>query len=73
MSQHIQHDVLIIGSGVAGLTLALTLPPSLSVAVLSKGEQRLVMRPGESACIGANESPVNISGAGRLARVYNKL
>lgn len=42
-------------------------------AVLSKGEQRLVLRPGESAFIGANESPVNISGAGRLARVYNKL
>ena len=42
-------------------------------SVLSKGEQRLVLRPGESAFIGANESPVNISGAGRLARVYNKL
>ncbi|MDV0513611.1 mannose-6-phosphate isomerase [Citrobacter portucalensis] len=42
-------------------------------AVLSKDEQRLVLRPGESAFIGANESPVNISGAGRLARVYNKL
>ncbi|EPS9346237.1 TPA: mannose-6-phosphate isomerase [Citrobacter freundii] len=42
-------------------------------AVLSKGEQRLVLRPGESAFIGANESPVNISGEGRLARVYNKL
>ena len=42
-------------------------------AVLSKGEQRLVLRPGESAFIGANESQVNISGAGRLARVYNKL
>ena len=38
MSQHVQHDVLIIGSGAAGLTLALTLPPSLSVAVLSKGD-----------------------------------
>lgn len=38
MSQHYQHDVLIIGSGAAGLTLALTLPASLRVAVLSKGE-----------------------------------
>lgn len=42
-------------------------------AVLSKGEQRLVLKAGESAFISANESPVNISGAGRLARVYNKL
>jgi L-aspartate oxidase len=37
MSHHFQHDVLVIGSGAAGLTLALTLPPSLRVAVLSKG------------------------------------
>ncbi|HEJ0421326.1 TPA: mannose-6-phosphate isomerase [Citrobacter koseri] len=42
-------------------------------AVLSKGEQRLVLKPGESAFIGADESPVNASGVGRLARVYNKL
>ncbi|MBJ3590714.1 mannose-6-phosphate isomerase [Salmonella enterica subsp. enterica serovar Saintpaul] len=42
-------------------------------AVLRKGEQRLVLKPGESAFISANESPVNVSGAGRLARVYNKL
>ncbi|MBB6342137.1 L-aspartate oxidase [Pseudomonas fluvialis] len=38
MSQHFQHDVLIIGSGAAGLTLALTLPEQLRIAVLSKGE-----------------------------------
>ncbi|WP_027909937.1 L-aspartate oxidase [Pseudomonas sp. URMO17WK12:I4] len=38
MSQHFQHDVLIIGSGAAGLTLALTLPDNLRIAVLSKGE-----------------------------------
>ncbi|WP_425914324.1 L-aspartate oxidase [Pseudomonas sp. GWSMS-1] len=37
MSQHYQHDVLVIGSGAAGLTLALTLPAHLSIAVLSKG------------------------------------
>jgi L-aspartate oxidase len=37
MSQHYQHDVLIIGSGAAGLTLALTLPEHLRIAVLSKG------------------------------------
>ena len=38
MSQHFQHDVLVIGSGAAGLTLALTLPENLKIAVLSKGE-----------------------------------
>ena len=42
-------------------------------AVLHKGEQRLVLKPGESAFISANESPINVSGVGRLARVYNKL
>lgn len=33
-----QHDVLIIGSGAAGLTTALHLPKHLQVAVLSKGK-----------------------------------
>jgi mannose-6-phosphate isomerase len=33
----------------------------------------LVLKAGESAFISANESPVNVSGTGRLARVYNKL
>jgi L-aspartate oxidase len=37
MSQHYQHDVLVIGSGAAGLTLALMLPEHLRIAVLSKG------------------------------------
>ncbi|MFK3797744.1 MULTISPECIES: L-aspartate oxidase [unclassified Pseudomonas] len=38
MSRHFQHDVLVIGSGAAGLSLALTLPDHLRVAVLSKGD-----------------------------------
>ncbi|HEM6628265.1 TPA: mannose-6-phosphate isomerase [Citrobacter farmeri] len=42
-------------------------------AVLSKGEQRLALKPGESAFISAEESPVRVSGVGRVARVYNKL
>ncbi|XQS17684.1 mannose-6-phosphate isomerase [Citrobacter telavivensis] len=42
-------------------------------AVLSKGEQSLVLKPGESAFISAEESPVSMSGVGRVARVYNKL
>ncbi|HET8731636.1 MAG TPA: L-aspartate oxidase [Moraxellaceae bacterium] len=37
MTDHV-HDVLIIGSGAAGLTLALKLGPSVRVAVLSKAE-----------------------------------
>ena len=38
MSQRFEHDVLIIGSGAAGLALALQLPDDCQVAVLSKGE-----------------------------------
>lgn len=42
-------------------------------AVLSKGEESLTLKPGESAFISAAESPVQVSGNGKLARVYNKL
>ncbi|HFZ8993580.1 TPA: mannose-6-phosphate isomerase [Citrobacter freundii] len=42
-------------------------------AVLSAGGQTLTLKPGESVFVGASESPVNVSGVGRLARVYNKL
>ncbi|MFU0888441.1 mannose-6-phosphate isomerase [Kluyvera sichuanensis] len=42
-------------------------------SVLSKNDQRLVLKPGESAFVAANESPVQVCGSGRLARVYNKL
>ncbi|WP_421683737.1 L-aspartate oxidase [Stutzerimonas urumqiensis] len=38
MNRGNQCDVLVIGSGAAGLTLALTLPTEMSVTVLSKGE-----------------------------------
>ncbi|HEX7965979.1 MAG TPA: L-aspartate oxidase [Gammaproteobacteria bacterium] len=37
MQQTASYDVLIIGSGAAGLTLALRLPPSLRVGLVSKG------------------------------------
>ena len=37
MSISNQHDVLIIGSGAAGLSLALRLAPAASVAIISKG------------------------------------
>ena len=42
-------------------------------AVLTKGETRLVLKPGESAFVSASESPILASGIGRVARVYNKL
>ncbi|MDX6022061.1 mannose-6-phosphate isomerase [Scandinavium sp. V105_16] len=42
-------------------------------AVLQKDDQQLVLKPGESAFVAANESPVRLSGVGRIARVYNKL
>lgn len=42
-------------------------------SVLSKNDQLLVLKPGESAFVAANESPIQVSGNGRLARVYNKL
>lgn len=38
MSHHHHYDVLIIGSGAAGLALALHLDPQLQIAVISKGE-----------------------------------
>jgi mannose-6-phosphate isomerase, class I len=42
-------------------------------ATLKKGDRSLVLKPGESAFISAAESPVEASGTGKLARVYNKL
>ena len=42
-------------------------------ATLHKDSERLVLKPGESAFVAANESPVRVSGTGRLARVFNKL
>ena len=38
MGHHWQHDVLVIGSGAAGLTAALSLPATLRVAVITKGD-----------------------------------
>src|SRR6056297_3291516 len=38
MPQSYEFDVLIIGSGAAGITVALNLPAHLQVAVISKGQ-----------------------------------
>jgi mannose-6-phosphate isomerase len=41
--------------------------------ILDKGQQQVVLHPGESCYIPANESPVTASGNGRIARVFNQL
>ena len=55
-----QHDVLIIGSGAAGLTLALQLAQTISVAVISKREltegSTLYAQGGISAVIDAQDT-----------------
>lgn len=38
MPQSYQHDVLIVGSGAAGLSVALNLPPQLRIALLTKAD-----------------------------------
>ncbi len=54
------HDVLVIGSGAAGLSLALRLAEDLSVAVLSKGPltegSTMYAQGGVSAVMGENDS-----------------
>nr|WP_314420072.1 mannose-6-phosphate isomerase [uncultured Erwinia sp.] len=42
-------------------------------AVLASGEQQLTLKPGESAFVAASESPVTLSGSGRVARAFNDL
>jgi len=41
--------------------------------VLNKDQQQVILKPGESCYIAANESPVQASGSGRIARVFNTL
>ncbi|MGB5834221.1 MAG: L-aspartate oxidase [Thiohalocapsa sp.] len=60
MSTTHRHDVLIIGSGAAGLSLALRLRPEISIAVISKRELRegntLYAQGGISAVLDAADS-----------------
>ncbi|MCS2171293.1 mannose-6-phosphate isomerase [Scandinavium sp. TWS1a] len=66
------HDLSTAGADVAQQSAAILFCVE-GEAVLRKGEQQLVLKPGESAFVSANESPVNLSGVGRVARVFNKL
>jgi L-aspartate oxidase len=60
MSSQYRYDVLILGSGAAGLSLALRLPADISVAVISKRELRegstFYAQGGISAVLDANDS-----------------
>lgn len=42
-------------------------------ATLTSGKETVRLKPGESAFIGANDSPVTLSGQGRVARAFNDL
>lgn len=41
--------------------------------VLQKAQQQVVLHPGESCYIPASDSPIEASGNGRIARVFNQL
>ncbi len=56
-------DVLVIGSGAAGLTAALNLAPRFKVAVLAKGELRRLDRAGRRAGSPRCSSPATRSRA----------
>lgn len=66
------HDLNITGVDVAQQSAAILFCVE-GEAILSKGEQQLTLKPGESAFVAANESPVRLSGTGRVARVFNKI
>ncbi len=60
MSTSLRHDVLILGSGAAGLSLGLRLPPDMSIAIVSKRElsegNTLYAQGGISAVFDAGDS-----------------
>jgi L-aspartate oxidase len=61
MKNHYYYDVLIIGSGATGLTLALSLPKDCKIALLSKGainESSTMYAQGGIAAVMANEDSI---------------
>lgn len=40
-------------------------------SIVQKDSQQIVLQPGESCFVSANESPINLRGSGHIARVYN--
>ena len=60
MSKRFQHDVLIVGSGAAGLSLALRLSRNLGVAVIAKRQitegNTYYAQGGISAVLDASDS-----------------
>ena len=56
-----QYDVIVIGTGVAGLAFTLSLPPELRIALLTKGvlgeSNTRCAQGGLSAAVGADDSP----------------
>lgn len=42
-------------------------------AIIAKGTEQVVLQPGESCFVAANEAPITVAGTGRLARVFNDL
>ncbi|MCS6037750.1 hypothetical protein LNQ52_26345 [Klebsiella pneumoniae subsp. pneumoniae] len=67
------HDLSAEASDLAQASAADRVLRRRGEAVLRKGDQSLTLKPGESAFVAASESPVQISGRGRVARVFNKL
>lgn len=43
------------------------------LAMLEKNHQQVMLNPGESCYLSADESPVSVIGSGRIARVFNSL
>lgn len=66
------HELSATGSEIAQQSAAIVFCIE-GEAVLRKNGQTLTLKPGESAFVAASESPVHLSGTGRVARVFNKL
>ncbi|MCP1104108.1 mannose-6-phosphate isomerase [Serratia nevei] len=66
------HDLAVVPQALAQRSAAIVFCVA-GEATLEKSGQRLTLKPGESCFIGAFESPVSVSGSGRIARVYNQL